>query len=110
MNDMNREPERPNDFDPELWEWLGKHRAAKPSVGFADRTLRRLREAPPHRSAAWRWALAGATAVVVVGAVWQHRVARVQRAEFYATTQAADYLEDFDVIEALHVVKGENHL
>jgi hypothetical protein len=108
---MTHEPQRPDDFDPDLWEFLGRHRAAEPSVGFADRTLRRLHEPPPRRWGVWRWALAGAAAaVLVVAAVWQQHAERVRRAEFYAATHQADYLEDFDVIEVLHLVKGENHL
>jgi ferric-dicitrate binding protein FerR (iron transport regulator) len=108
---MTQPTQRPDDFDPALWELLGRHRAAEPSVGFADRTLRRLHEPPPTRRLVWRWALAGgAAAAVFAGVVWHHQAAGDRRAEFYAATQQADYLDDFDVIESLHLMKGEHHL
>ncbi len=108
---MTQPTQRPDDFDPDLWDLLGRHRATEPSVGFADRTLRRLHEPPPRRWVVWRWALAGGVAAVVVaGVVWHQQAEGNRRAAFYAATQQADYLDDFDVIESLHLVQGENHL
>ena len=110
MNEQSQQP----DADSKMWELLGRHQAVEPSIGFADRTLRRLHEEPAPRWYAlpvWRWALVGATAVVVFTGLGLHqRATNLRRAEFYATTQRADYLDDYDVIASLDVLEAKSNL
>ncbi len=105
--------QRPTDDD-KLWELLGRHQAAAPSTGFAERTVRRL-HAEPVRSwyalPVWRWVMIGATAVVLVAGFGVYRRAEnIRRAEFYASTHQADYLEDYDVIASLDVLPVADQL
>lgn len=112
---MNQNPQPPPDWDADrqLWELLGRVREIEPSVGFTERTLRRLRTelsaaAQPARGL-WRWALAGGLAVAAFVAFVEYRHTHLrQQAAFYAAAQQADYPEDFEVIAALHWIEGEH--
>jgi anti-sigma-K factor RskA len=112
-----------NDRDEQAaWELLGRHQSVGPSFGFAERTLRRLREKPARPAsvltAVWQpaWRIAAAAVIAVAGvALWfQFRPATrpagdgarailivEPEIETYAKVQNADYLEDFDVIASL---------
>lgn len=87
------------------WETLARLTPVSPSVGFVERTMRRL-EAVPARPV-WpvvaRW-LAYGTAVVVLGLqsgmLWRHHVEK-RRAVLYVEIQGSDYLSDFDVVANL---------
>jgi len=111
---MNQPSQRPSDDD-KVWELLGRHQSIEPSVGFADRTMRRLTAEPPKPAWSWlpalRWAGVGlaALAVVVTLGIGQH-ARDTRRAELYVQTHQADYLDDFDVIAALDQLAGENQL
>ena len=98
------------------WEIVARQTAPEPSVGFVERTLRRLDEPAPAPHTwlwlRWRWA---AFAVVVVGLIaggWlvrQHQ-REVQLAKFYSEVRHNDYLEDYDVVVSLDQLEGDNHL
>lgn len=87
------------------WEALTQLGPVTPSVGFVERTLRRLDEVPDRQ--VWpvltRW-LAYGTALVVLGLgsglLWRQHTEQ-RRAALYAEIQGKDYLEDFDVIVSL---------
>ncbi|MCS7049637.1 MAG: hypothetical protein NZ483_10155 [Verrucomicrobiae bacterium] len=112
---MNRNPQPPPDWenDQPLWDLLGRAREIEPSIGFTERTLRRLHSEPvatPQLARwLWRWALAGGLAIVALMASvgYRHTHAR-QQAALYAAVQQTDYPEDFDVIAALHWIEGEH--
>lgn len=105
------------------WTMLARQEVPAPSVGFAERTLRRLDEVPEVESVwsrwpVWRWALATGLAMSLsVGwFVWQHaqrarqtQVAKVNatdsKVEIYAMV-GQDKLEDFDVVASLHLLNG----
>jgi hypothetical protein len=98
------------------WTFVGQQIAPKPSVGFAERTLRRLDEALMEHPQAWfaplwRWALAGTVVLTLSAGGWfgwrtqNVRKAEVQ-AEVYAMAQQ-DQLEDFDVVASLHLLMGD---
>jgi predicted anti-sigma-YlaC factor YlaD len=97
-----------------LWDLIGKQPAIEPSFGFAQRTLRRLSEAPPSpwRWPVLRWATAASLAMLVaVGGVFVHRQREqtVQRVAAYQAIEQ-DRLADFDVIVCLDQLGGKNHL
>lgn len=109
---MNRNLQPPPDWqdDRQLWELLGRAGEIEPSVGFTDRTLRRLHAAPACDSVrrVWRWALAGGLAVGCLVALVTYREAQLRhQAGLYIEVQQADYFEDFDVIAALHWIEGD---
>jgi len=87
------------------WEALRRVEPVTPSVGFVERTLRRLDEETERRlwPVAIRW-LAYGTALVVLGLgsglMWRQHAER-ERARLYAKIQGSDYLEDFDVVANL---------
>lgn len=104
----SQNPQPPPDWrdDEKLWEVLGLARPIEPSHGFVERTLRRLHNEPqpvPYPNRLWRWAWAGGLAFLCLAALVVYpQLERRHRAELYAATHQADYLEDFDVIAALH--------
>jgi len=98
------------------WATVARQTAPEPSVGFAERTLRRLDESLAEHPRIWlaplsRWALAG-TLVVTLSAGgwfgWRTRNTRKIDAEveIYAMAQQ-DQLEDFDVVASLHLLTGD---
>ena len=106
-----------------VWTAVAKHIATEPSVGFTERTLRRLDETlaapePAERASQWlaplwRWALAAGLVVMLGGAGWlgwerTHARHAEAQAEVYVMA-GQDRLEDFDVIASLHLLNGENH-
>jgi anti-sigma factor RsiW len=100
-----------------VWQTLAQAEAPAPSVGFVERTLRRLDEAPEPfllrwRRPVWQWVLVGATTVVIAISgwmVWQR--AQTQRAaEIYASVKRMEFAEDFDVIESLDLVEKQGRL
>ena len=112
---MNMDRNEFNDPDSQAaWELLGRQRGIEPSVGFAERTLRRLHTAPARRFwqlPAFRWALALScvTLISLSGLVIQHRAVAQHNAEVYAAAHQ-DALEDFDVIAALDQLKDNHQL
>jgi predicted anti-sigma-YlaC factor YlaD len=102
-----------------VWATVARHVAAEPSVGFAERTLRRLDEptAAPERASQWlaplwRWALATSLVVMLGGAGWlgwerTHARRAEKQTEAYVMA-SQDRLDDFDVIASLHLLNGEN--
>ncbi|MBM3858866.1 MAG: hypothetical protein FJ395_04365 [Verrucomicrobia bacterium] len=99
------------------WTFVGQQVAPKPSVGFAERTLRRLDETMPTQSRfwlapVWRWAMAGTLAIAMTAGGWfGWRVQDTRQAEVQAETYAMaqqDRLEDFDVVAALHLLSGDS--
>jgi predicted anti-sigma-YlaC factor YlaD len=95
------------------WQLLARHKPIEPSVGFVERTLRRLDE-PVHSRAprlALRWlATAGAVIVISVAGLATYRHAQAQRRlSLYVEVQQADLLEDFDVIASLDQLNGGAH-
>ena len=105
-----------NDRDEQAaWELLGRHDAIEPSFGFAERTLRRLDEAPVRPLFWWqwpvvRWASSLALAAIVASGTfyWQH-AREVRRVEVYAAAHQ-DSLDDYDVIANLDQLDGDNQL
>jgi anti-sigma factor RsiW len=91
-----------------MWSTLDRLPAIEPSVGFAERTLRRLDEPAPSFAerflpAFWRWTLVGATAVVLAvcgWTIWQ-RAQDARLAHVYARVHQGDLNDDFDVIAGL---------
>lgn len=111
---MSVTEEQFNDRDERaVWELIGRHRGIEPSVGFAERTLRRLAESPTRAPSVlailwqpvFRWAAVAAVALLSGFGLWTraHRAPRAVEPEVavYAKAQDADYLEDFDVIASL---------
>jgi anti-sigma factor RsiW len=100
-----------------VWQTLTRVAAPAPSVGFVERTLRRLDEAPEPlllrwRPLVWRWALVGSTAIVMATSgwlVWQ-RVQSQRAAEIYASMNHMEFAEDFDVIESLDLIEKQGRL
>ena len=101
--------------DDAVWELIGRHRGVEPSVGFVERTLRRLEEPPaPSPHDLWplpvfRWAVAACLVAVLGAGGWLTwwRVQDQHRAEVYAQQ---DLLEDFDVIASLDQLNGAGKL
>jgi len=100
-----------------VWQMLGRDEGIEPSIGFAERTLRRLNE-PPVVVHGWAWgrplrwaALAASIIALGVGAWSRHeRMLDQKRAEVYARMRQADYLEDYDVIANLDKLKEDHSL
>lgn len=99
----------------DIWQTVGRMKSIEPSTGFAERTLRRLDEAPATEPAvsalwwpAWRWAALACLIVGLSTAGWVgwYRAQTARRAAIYAQVQQADYLEDFDVIASLDQLSG----
>jgi hypothetical protein len=98
------------------WTVIAQQTVPEPSVGFAERTLRRLdenlKEHPRFWLAPlWRWALAGAFVVTLSAGGWfgwrtQHVRKAEAQAEVYAMAQQ-DQLEDFDVVASLHLLLND---
>ena len=101
------------------WATVGQHAATEPSVGFAERTLRRLDERLTERPSVWlaplwRWALAAGLVVTLSAGGWfgwrqthQSSAKPDPQVEAYIVTQQ-DRLEDFDVVASLHLLNGDN--
>jgi len=99
------------------WTAVARQTAPEPSVGFAERTLRRLDETLTEHprvwlAPLWRWALAGTVLVTLTAGGWfgwqtQHTHKAEVQAEIYALAQQ-DRLEDFDVVASLHLLNGDN--
>lgn len=91
-----------------MWSTLDRLPAIEPSVGFAERTLRRLDEPVPSLAerflpAFWRWAMVGATAVMLAvcgWTIWQ-RAQNTRLANVYAQVHQGDLNDDFEVIVGL---------
>ena len=111
---MSVREEQFNDRDERaVWALIGRHRPIEPSFGFAERTLRRLNEAPRPASSVlsifwqpvFRWATLAVVALLssFILLMRAHRASRAIEPEVavYAKAQDADYLEDFDVIASL---------
>lgn len=116
---MSVTPNEFNDRDEQaVWDLLARDKGIEPSVGFAERTLRRLHESPaPSPATSWHWlpvlrwaAVTCVMAGIALGVWWTRRAAEpvAQRAPAsdttaveYASAQGEDYLEDFDVIASL---------
>ena len=99
------------------WQALERDKGIEPSFGFVERTLRRLNEPQAVGLArfwhpSFRWTALATTVVVLAVGAWvgHERLIEQRRAEIYARTQHADYLEDYDVIANLDQLKGDNHL
>lgn len=101
-----------NDRDEQqAWELLGRHEGVKPSLGFADRTMRRLHEEPARRFwelTVWRWVLAGGCAAVMVAGGMTCRQARHNAA--VAAAAHHESFEDYDVIAALDQLEAKSKL
>ena len=100
------------------WQGLAQHQVSGPSVGFAERTLRRLAEEqrrPARRLAlipGLRWALGSLAALTIVGLTWlnvQH-VKTERRVRLYSAVSATEQVEDLDVIVYLHELGDEDEL
>jgi len=96
------------------WELLGRQRGIEPSFGFAQRTIRRLHEAPARRFwqlPAFRWAtaLSFVALISISGLVIQQRALAQHNAEVYAAAHQ-DMLEDYDVIAALDQLEDDSKL
>jgi anti-sigma factor RsiW len=101
------------------WQTLLRHGAIEPSLGFVERTLRRLDEpetvAAPAlwRPTVFRWVTLTAVAIAIgLGgrAGWQH-YQRAKQAQIYASVREVDFLgEDFEVIASLDQLNGGNNL
>ena len=101
------------------WATVGQHVTMEPSVGFAERTLRRLDEHLTERPSVWlaplwRWALAAGLVVTLTTGGWfgwrqtHPRSAKPDpQVEAYIVTQQ-DRLEDFDVVASLHLLNGDS--
>ena len=99
----------------DAWQTVGRLPSVEPSVGFVERTLRRLEEQTAHEPASagwpmWRWALVGAAVValsVTAGLAWWRVEKTRQLTAVYNEVLQADYLEDFDVVASLDKLNGE---
>lgn len=96
------------------WQVLARLPEIEPSVGFVERTLRRLDEQDqPGRVSwllpVWRWALMGtASAVLVLSGLLLWQRAETQRAgALYAAVNSTDFVEDFDVIASLDLIQKQ---
>lgn len=100
------------------WQALEQQRVGDPSIGFTDRTMRRLTaDAEPLRRPAFglgplRWFWLGTAVSVLAVAAWvgYRHEQRTRAAEMYVNVQKGEYLEDLDVIAHLHELGGEGHL
>lgn len=88
-----------------LWAILGNARTVRPSHGFAERTLRRIDEAPERESVAWRilprWAMAGAAVLVATaigGSLLWHEHRERKQVEHFAELFNAVASADFEVL------------
>ncbi|NQU10362.1 zf-HC2 domain-containing protein [bacterium] len=98
------------------WDALGRHQALEPSVGFAERTLRRLAE--PERVRAWTgswrpvWGraflAAGLAVVAIVGWIGHRHVQDAQAAQLYSVVEPAESLNDLAVVASLHLLEDNN--
>ena len=105
-----------NDRDEQAaWDLIGRHESIEPSVGFAQRTLRRLDEIPARRIwwqlpvVRWATSLGLAGIVAVVGAIHRQKTVEAKRIEVYAAAHQ-DSLDDYDVIASLDQLDGGNKL
>ncbi|MEI6082771.1 MAG: hypothetical protein WCS70_00560 [Verrucomicrobiota bacterium] len=110
---MNRDEYEDKDAQA-AWELLGRQRGIEPSFGFAQRTIRRLHEAPARRFwqlPVFRWAtaLSCVAMISISGLVIQRRAIARHNAEVYAAAHQ-DTLEDYDVIAALDQLEDDNRL
>lgn len=97
------------------WAVVAQHVAPEPSIGFTERTLRRLDEKQADHPSVWlaplwRWALAGSLVVALSGAGWLgwQRTHRTNTQVEVYMTATQDRLEDFDVVASLHLLNGDN--
>jgi anti-sigma factor RsiW len=100
-----------------MWAVVAKQVVPGPSVGFTERTLRRLDENLTEHprlwlAPLWRWAMAGMLVVTLSTGGWfgwrtQHERKADAQAEVYVMAQQ-DRLEDFDVVAALHLLNSDN--
>jgi len=98
----------------DVWRTVGHLNPVEPSIGFVERTMRRLEEPPVSQQTPWKWlVLRWGTLTCVVAALavggwisWQ-RAQLSRSAVIYASLQEADYLEDFDVIASLDELEGD---
>ncbi len=109
------------------WDLAGELPDIEPSVGFAERTLRRLAEDDTVTGHGWwggvvlRRVLLASAAAAIVLAGWlgsQHLRQRTpspqqatieQQLELYAAVRDDEYLDDFDVITYLHLLKTSDN-
>jgi len=109
---MSMTPQDFNDKDEQAaWELIGRQKSIEPSFGFAQRTVRRLHEAPARRF--WelpvvRWATALSLLMIVAGGLTYRHVARQRSADLALVPQ--ETLEDYDVIAALDQLDGGGKL
>lgn len=99
------------------WTLIGRQTVPEVSVGFVERTLRRLDEAPAAWAGRWwiplwRWGVVGALALTLAAAGWFGWQAKRSRqldaqAELYVMVHQ-DRLEDFDVVAALHLLDTDS--
>lgn len=97
-----------------VWEVVSRQSSAAPSFGFAQRTMRRMREHVEQRFwqlPVFRWvtALSLLAIISVTGVMTCRQVAASQRVAAYAAAHH-DRLEDFDVIAALDSLEEETDL
>lgn len=97
-----------------VWQTLALAEAPAPSVGFVERTLRRLDDPPPPfllrwRRPAWQWLLVGATTVALVVSAWLiwERAERNRLAQLYVQVHPTDFVEDEEVIAVLDALTGK---
>jgi anti-sigma factor RsiW len=88
----------------QTWEALTRFETVTPSVGFVERTLRRLEAVPavaPGRWLIWRWATVAAAVALLSLGTWRgyQRVHSEQLARVYEAVRS-DVLES-DVVESL---------
>ncbi len=109
------------------WDLAGEIPDIDPSVGFAERTLRRLAEDRTATGHGWwgglvlRRALLGSAAAAIVLAGWlgsqqlrqldpgAPQASLEQQIELYAEVRDDEYLDDFDVITYLHLLETDNN-
>ena len=97
-----------------VWQTLERATAPAPSVGFVERALRRLDEAPAlapwsQRWLAWRWLLVGTTTCVLAVSGWLiwENAQRSRLANVYAQVHQADLAEEDEVIAVLDSLRGD---
>jgi anti-sigma factor RsiW len=100
-----------------MWGLVAKHRTVEPSFGFAQRTLRRLQDAPANARVwfwqlpVFRWATAASLLLIIsIGSfvTWQNIQSR-RAAEIYAAAHQ-DRIDDIDVISSLDKLEPDSKL
>jgi anti-sigma factor RsiW len=100
------------------WALLQRWEVREPRFGFADRVMRQLDEQPEQVWPLWlrpafRWSVAGAAALLMIGAGgfvrWQQT--RGERlVSMYSQVQSFDMLRDMEVISSLDRIHGDSQL